>query len=89
MASPSDSANHTKSSVSVLLSPQTPKGSFKEYTGLVANSMVVVDAEIIKDADRFKMDLVGGLERTLHGQVKPSTFSCGTEKAKKFLQESK
>ena len=27
---------------------------------------------MIKDADRFKMDLIGGLERTLHGQVKPS-----------------
>ena len=35
-----------------------------------------VDADIIKDADRFKMDLVGGLERTLHGQVKPSMFIC-------------
>jgi hypothetical protein len=27
---------------------------------------------MIRDADRFKMDLVGGLERTLQGQVKPS-----------------
>lgn len=34
-----------------------------------------VDAEIVKDSDRFKMDLVGGLERTLQGQVKPSTYS--------------
>jgi U3 small nucleolar RNA-associated protein 23 len=33
---------------------------------------VLLDAEMIRDADRFKMDLVGGLERTLHGQVKPS-----------------
>jgi len=33
----------------------------------------IVDSEIIRDADRFKMDLVGGLERTLRGQVKPST----------------
>lgn len=32
-----------------------------------------MDADIIKDADRFKMDLLGGLERTLHGPVKPST----------------
>ena len=31
-----------------------------------------VDADIIRDADKFKMDLIGGLERTLHGQVKPS-----------------
>ncbi|KAL3417289.1 hypothetical protein PVAG01_11289 [Phlyctema vagabunda] len=37
---------------------------------------VLVDAEIIKDADRFKMDLVGGLERTLHGQVKPLITQC-------------
>jgi hypothetical protein len=35
---------------------------------------VLMDADIIRDADRFKMDLVGGLERTLHGQVKPSTL---------------
>ncbi|KAK2626502.1 hypothetical protein QTJ16_003677 [Diplocarpon rosae] len=33
---------------------------------------VLLDADIIKDADRFKMDLVGGLERTLHGEVKPT-----------------
>lgn len=28
---------------------------------------------MIQDTDRFKMDLVGGLERVLHGKVKPST----------------
>lgn len=39
------------------------------------NIMCAVDGEMIKDADRFKMDLVGGLERTLHGQVKPSMYS--------------
>ncbi|KFY69469.1 hypothetical protein V498_10466 [Pseudogymnoascus sp. VKM F-4517 (FW-2822)] len=33
---------------------------------------VLLDADVIRDADKFKMDLVGGLERTLHGQVKPS-----------------
>jgi hypothetical protein len=38
-------------------------------------TMSTVDAEIVRDADRFKMDLVGGLERTLHGQVKPSMFN--------------
>ncbi|RAL63053.1 hypothetical protein DID88_004138 [Monilinia fructigena] len=37
---------------------------------------VLLDAEIIRDADRFKMDLVGGLERTLHGQVKPMITQC-------------
>lgn len=34
-----------------------------------------VDADIIKDAGRFKMDLVGGLEKALHGKVKPSMSS--------------
>ncbi|KAG0135903.1 Fcf1-domain-containing protein [Tuber indicum] len=37
---------------------------------------VLVDAEILKDSDRFKMDLVGGLERTLQGQVKPMITQC-------------
>lgn len=32
----------------------------------------IVDAEIIQDAWRFKMDLVAGLKRTLQGDVKPS-----------------
>lgn len=34
--------------------------------------MYTVDAQMIQDADRFQMDLVGGLERTLHGKIKPS-----------------
>lgn len=40
----------------------------------------VVDAQMIQDTERFKMDLVGGLERTLHGKVKPSmhpSLTCG------------
>ncbi|CAG8950351.1 hypothetical protein HYFRA_00006844 [Hymenoscyphus fraxineus] len=37
---------------------------------------VLVDSEIVRDADRFKMDLIGGLERTLHGQVKPMITQC-------------
>ncbi|CUS13156.1 unnamed protein product [Tuber aestivum] len=37
---------------------------------------VLVDAEILKDSDKFKMDLVGGLERTLQGQVKPMITQC-------------
>ena len=36
----------------------------------------VVDADIIKDADKFKMDLLGGLERILHGTVKPMITQC-------------
>jgi hypothetical protein len=34
---------------------------------------VLVDAQMLQDADRFKMDIVKGLERTLSGKVKPST----------------
>ncbi|KAI9806884.1 MAG: hypothetical protein M1833_002542 [Piccolia ochrophora] len=37
---------------------------------------VLVDAEIIKDASRFAMDLIAGLERTLHGTVKPMITQC-------------
>ncbi|KAF2421031.1 hypothetical protein EJ08DRAFT_690315 [Tothia fuscella] len=37
---------------------------------------VLLDAEILQDAARFKMDLIGGLERTLHGQVKPMITQC-------------
>ena len=36
--------------------------------------VVTVDSQIIQDAARYKMDLIGGLERTLQGKVKPSTF---------------
>jgi hypothetical protein len=35
---------------------------------------VLIDADMIKDTYRFKMNLPLFLERTLHGQVKPSTF---------------
>ncbi|RKF73101.1 rRNA-processing protein utp23 [Golovinomyces cichoracearum] len=37
---------------------------------------VLLDADIIRDADRFKMDLIGGLERTLNGKVKPMITQC-------------
>lgn len=33
---------------------------------------VLIDADMIKDTFRFKMNLPLYLERTLHGQVKPS-----------------
>jgi hypothetical protein len=33
---------------------------------------VLVDADLVKDAARFKMDLPKALERTLQGKVKPS-----------------
>ncbi|MCJ1243037.1 hypothetical protein MMC30_000233 [Trapelia coarctata] len=35
---------------------------------------VLVDVQMLLDTSRFKMDLIAGLERTLHGQVKPSTL---------------
>lgn len=31
----------------------------------------LVDAEMVKDSCRFKMDLEPALQRTVHGQVKP------------------
>jgi hypothetical protein len=37
---------------------------------------VLLDAEIIQDAGRFKMDLLKNLERTLHGQVNLSRSSA-------------
>ena len=33
-----------------------------------------VDAEMVQDSCKFKMDLAAGLERTVHGKVKPSMF---------------
>lgn len=32
----------------------------------------LVDAQMVQDAERFTMDLFGGLERVLHGKIKPS-----------------
>ncbi|KAH8591338.1 Fcf1-domain-containing protein [Bisporella sp. PMI_857] len=37
---------------------------------------VLVDANMIRDADRFKMDLLSLLEKTLHGQVKIMITQC-------------
>lgn len=31
-----------------------------------------VDADMVKDTDKFSMDLVAGLQKTLQGEVKPS-----------------
>ena len=43
-----------------------------ECRSFADKDMHTVDAEMIQDADRFQMNLVGGLERTLHGKIKPS-----------------
>ncbi|KAI9812458.1 MAG: hypothetical protein M1827_004689 [Pycnora praestabilis] len=37
---------------------------------------VLLDAEMIQDVARFKMDLIRGLERTLHGKIKPMITQC-------------
>ncbi|KAF2753259.1 hypothetical protein EJ05DRAFT_470539 [Pseudovirgaria hyperparasitica] len=37
---------------------------------------VLVDAEIIEDAARFTMDLIGGLKRTCQGEIKPMITQC-------------
>ncbi|KAF2674264.1 hypothetical protein BT63DRAFT_394791 [Microthyrium microscopicum] len=37
---------------------------------------VLVDAELVKDSMRFHMDLVGGLSRTLHAEIKPMITTC-------------
>lgn len=37
---------------------------------------VLVDAEMIKDTTRFRMDLPHLLERTLHGEIKPMITQC-------------
>lgn len=36
----------------------------------------VVDAVVIREADRCKMDLIARLEKTLHGKVKPMITQC-------------
>lgn len=37
---------------------------------------ILVDADMIQDTERFKMDIVGALERTLNGKVKPMITQC-------------
>ncbi|PNP42522.1 hypothetical protein TGAM01_v203733 [Trichoderma gamsii] len=41
---------------------------------------ILVDAEMIKDANRFTMDLAPALERTVHGKVKPLITQCEIRK---------
>ncbi len=42
------------------------------FSVILAN--IPVDAQMVQDTDRFTMDLIGGLERVLHGKVKPSIY---------------
>lgn len=39
---------------------------------LAADIVMIVDADILLDAARFRMDFLTMLSRTLHGEVKPS-----------------
>lgn len=48
---------------------------------------VLVDADMLRDADRFKMDLVGGLERILHGKIKPMITQCSMRHLYKAASE--
>ncbi|KFA75986.1 hypothetical protein S40288_05630 [Stachybotrys chartarum IBT 40288] len=41
---------------------------------------IIVDAEMVKDACRFKMDLEAGLQRTVHGKVKTMITQCEIRK---------
>ncbi|PTB46604.1 hypothetical protein M441DRAFT_126487 [Trichoderma asperellum CBS 433.97] len=41
---------------------------------------ILVDAEMVKDANRFTMDLAPALERTVHGKVKPLITQCEIRK---------
>ncbi|KAF4952071.1 hypothetical protein FSARC_12736 [Fusarium sarcochroum] len=41
---------------------------------------VLVDAEMVKDSSRFKMDLEPALSRTVHGKVKPMITQCEIRK---------
>ncbi|EON62050.1 hypothetical protein W97_01269 [Coniosporium apollinis CBS 100218] len=50
---------------------------------------VLVDAEMIQDAARFKMDLLGGLERTLQGKVKPMITYCSIRHLRAAADASK
>ncbi|KAJ4271796.1 hypothetical protein NW762_000502 [Fusarium torreyae] len=41
---------------------------------------VLVDAEMVRDSSRFKMDLEPALSRTVHGKVKPMITQCEIRK---------
>ncbi|KAL7272237.1 hypothetical protein RUND412_004965 [Rhizina undulata] len=51
-------------------------GQYQLTFGFREPYQTLVDAEIIKDASKFKMDLPGGLERTFHGKVKLMITQC-------------
>lgn len=49
---------------------------FQLHHGFREPYQVLVDADLVRDAQRFTMDLQAGLERTLHGKVKIMITQC-------------
>ncbi|EFW99590.1 protein phosphatase [Grosmannia clavigera kw1407] len=49
---------------------------FNLHHGFREPYQVLVDADLVRDAQRFTMDLQAGLERTLHGKVKIMITQC-------------
>jgi len=50
-----------------------------------ANMVWIVDAQMVQDTDRFTMDLTGGLERVLHGKVKPSIYRARAKQGRRLI----
>lgn len=40
---------------------------------------------MIQDTDRFTMDLIGGLDRVLHGKVKPSIYRVRAKQDQRLI----
>lgn len=51
-------------------------GQFSMTFGFREPYQTLVDAGMVQDACRFKMDLAAALQRTVHGQVKPMITQC-------------
>lgn len=51
---------------------------FSQTFGFREPYQVLVDAEMVKDSSRFKMELEPALSRTVHGKVKGSKFNSAT-----------
>ena len=56
--------------------PYQVLGKSPSPSSVVAQSLTrTVDAEMVKDSCRFKMELAPALQRTVHGKVKPSKYA--------------
>ncbi|KAG5809000.1 hypothetical protein H9Q74_014334 [Fusarium xylarioides] len=53
---------------------------FSQTFGFREPYQVLVDAEMVRDSSRFKMDLEPALSRTFHGKVKPMITQCEIRK---------